>query len=705
MKRFITITATLLLTALLIAEPLEVTEGTSYRGPSFFGYATDRIVVTFDPQTIKEFDKTALRAGRTSIAAIDALGERYKAREILRQFPGYDPSKRNDPHDLSRFYKIYFNEEIDALAVADAYKALEGVIDAQPVGIHYATAMPNDPQFVDQWHLNQSQDHDVDGPEAWGIETGDASIIVAVMDTGVRYYHKDIGGSNTSSADTSGTDGNIWINTAEKNGAANVDDDGNGYVDDWVGYDFVASSTFPHPNEDGDTPDNDPRDFNGHGTHCAGNVAALNNNGYGVCSVSGGWGDGTLQPDGNGVKVMCLRIGYSTFIGLGLINMDAAAEAFQYATDNGAKIASCSWGSSDTGGLGAAVDNFINAGGLVFHAAGNDNKDDPDYLDNRGDCISVASTDSNDAKSDFSNYGTWVDISAPGSDILSLVENPDDEANDYVSVMSGTSMATPIAASVAALIWSRHPDWTADQVKQRLYDSADNIDATIGQNYVGKMGAGRVNAYNAVNDAPIAVRLSSFTATPLSSHKVAVTWQTASEVNTAGFFIQRKKNEHDGFERINDFMIPATGSTATGAQYEYVDEIEVSGSLSYRLEEIALDGKSTVYQPVFISTISNTENQSASVLTFKLKQNYPNPFNPQTRIAYDIAKQGHVTLQVFDLTGRLVKQLVNGEQKEGSYEATWNGTNETGQKVVSGVYFYRLTAPGFVSTRKMLLSR
>ncbi len=395
MKRLFTITATLLLTTLLMAEPLLFQGAKSYRGSSFYGYATDRIVVTFDPQTISEFDRTALKAGRTGIAAIDEIGRRYRARVIFRQFPGYDPQKRNDPHDLSRFYKIYFTEAIDAPTVADAYKALGGVLDAQPVGIHYVTVMPNDPQFVDQWHLHQaSGDHDVDAPEAWDLETGDASIIVAVMDTGVRYYHKDLGGSNASYADTSGTDGNIWINTAEKNGTPNVDDDGNGFVDDWVGWDFVDGTFWPPATgEDVGPQDNDPRDFDGHGTHCAGNVAALNNNGYGVCAVSGGWGNGSLQASGNGVKVMCLRIGYQTAVGLGIVLMDAAAEAFQYATDNGAKIASCSWGSSDTGGLGAAVDNFINAGGLVFHAAGNDNADDQDYLDNRGDCISVASTD------------------------------------------------------------------------------------------------------------------------------------------------------------------------------------------------------------------------------------------------------------------------------------------------------------------------
>jgi hypothetical protein len=355
--------------------------------------------------------------------------------------------------------------------------------------------------------------------------------------------------------------------------------------------------------------------------------------------------------------------------------------------------------------LGAAVDNFIAAGGLVFHASGNDDSDSPDYLDNRGDCISVASTDQNDAKSSFSNFGTWVDISAPGTDILSLVENSDDPENDYVASMGGTSMATPIAASVAALIWSRHPDWSAAQVKQQLYDSADDIDATIGATYVGKMGAGRVNAFTAVNDNPIAVKLTSFQAFPVSENKVKIMWETASEMNTAGFYVQRKLNMHSSYERIHSTMISATGSASTGAMYGFIDDVKVSGSLSYRLEEVSLNGQSTLFDPVYINTVSDVDGKSNSPFSFKLNQNYPNPFNPTTHIAYEIAKTGHTTLQVFDISGRLVKQLASGVTKEGSYEAAWNGTNETGQNVVSGVYFYRLATSEFVSTRKMLLSR
>src|SRR5262249_16754524 len=158
---------------------------------------------------------------------------------------------------------------------------------------------------------NQPNDHDIDAPEGWNIQNGDPSIIVAVLDTGVRYYHKDLGGSAASSSNVTATNGNIWINTAEKNGVPGVDDDGNGFIDDWVGWDFVTAPVAPcTPGEDCNGADNDPRDFNGHGTHCAGNVSAMNNNGYAVCSPAGGFGSGSNTPTGDGVKVMCLRIGH-----------------------------------------------------------------------------------------------------------------------------------------------------------------------------------------------------------------------------------------------------------------------------------------------------------------------------------------------------------------------------------------------------------
>jgi subtilisin family serine protease len=500
-RKFLTIL--LLLTGFGITNEIKVAHVELEFAEDFYGYANDRLIVRFTREITERFDHTLLQNGRTGVAEIDRVNERFGARFMRKQFIGSRPEIINGRAlDLSNFYKIMFNKKIDAEDVAREYARLDFVIKAEPVGIHGISRVPNDAQFSWQWHLDRPlNDADIDAPQAWDFETGDEDVIVAILDTGVRYYHIDLGGANASSTNVLGTDGNVWINTVEKDNLDGIDNDGNGYVDDWVGWDFVDNISWPAASgEDGADQDNDPRDYDGHGTHCAGNVAALNNNGGGLCSVTGGWGDGTLQATGNGIKVMCLRVGYQTFIGLGIVLMDAAAEALYYAADNGAKVASCSWGSSDSGGMAAAVDYFLASGGLLFHAAGNDGTDDPDYIDNRGDCISVAATDSNDTAADFTNYGTWVDIAAPGTVIWSLYQNPEDDENNYIAGLSGTSMSTPIAAGVAALIWSQNPTWTANEVEQHLYDTADDIEDNLSSTYKGKMGAGRVNAFNAVQD-------------------------------------------------------------------------------------------------------------------------------------------------------------------------------------------------------------
>ena len=489
--------------------------------PSFVGYVPDEIVVKFKSSYIPDPTRPVLQAGSTGIVSVDRLGGKYGVVKLEQLFRGARPKLMNGKvYNLAGWYRIKFTSKADVQSVVAEYKNLPEIEDAQPIGIHTVLATPNDGNYSSQWHLNQASDHDLDAPEAWDIETGNSSIIVAMLDTGVRYFHKDLGGADASYDHPENANGNMWINWAEKNGTAGVDDDGNGFVDDWIGWDFVDGATQGWSGEDVNTQDNDPRDFNGHGTHCAGNIAAINNNGYATCSSSGGWGNGSLQATANGVKVMACRVGWSGryyIWEVGYVRMDYAAQAFYYAADNGAKIASCSWGSDNSGGLGDAVDYFLAHGGLIFKAAGNDGNTTADYMCGRSDVISVAATDQNDCKADFSNYGSWVDISAPGVGIYSLYHDHTDPQSDYVASMDGTSMATPIAASVAALIWSHNTSWSASQVEQRLYDTADDIySLSCNSSYNGKLGAGRVNAYNAVYGGGPQPPVADFSGSPTS---------------------------------------------------------------------------------------------------------------------------------------------------------------------------------------------
>jgi PKD repeat protein len=503
----------------LAAEP-EVITVPRYEVPAFIGYVEGELIVQFTDVSATTATLSPLGRAELGVPSLDALAARYGVMDIHPLFPGATPKTIGGQFfDLSKYHRVVFDASLSLDEIMEAYRLDPHVASVEPIGIHTVLATPNDSYYSYQWHLNSTSDHDLDAPEAWNIETGDPGIIAAILDTGVRYFHKDLGGSNASYSNPTGADGNMWINWTEKNGTSGVDDDGNGYVDDWVGYDFVTGATPCWSGEDCSTIDNDPRDFNGHGTHCAGNVAAINNNAYATCAATGGWGSGAQQPTGNGVKAMACRIGWSgSYSGyeVGYVRMDFAAQAFYYAADNGAKIASCSWGSSNSGGIAAAIDYFLAAGGLIFKAAGNDGTQTADYMCARTDIISVAATDESDCKADFSTYGTWVDVSAPGVGVYSLYHDHASPSSDYVASMDGTSMATPIAASVAALIWSRHTAWTAAQVKAQLLATADNIDGlSCNSSYAGKLGSGRVNAYNAVNDGCVAP-VAAFTGSPTS---------------------------------------------------------------------------------------------------------------------------------------------------------------------------------------------
>jgi subtilisin family serine protease len=492
--------------------------------PNFVGYAPNRIVVKFDSPTLQGIDKAAMSRGKTGLPALDHVGTLHGVQSLRPQFPGAkQKSYKGKVIDLSGWHEVEFAGREDVLAAVEHYKSVPGVLDAQPVGIHKVNQEPNDYNYINppyQWHLPRIQ-----APQAWDIETGKPNIIVAVMDTGCDIF-TDLGGANASFSNPGAAEGNMWINAAEKNGSAGNDDDGNGRVDDWIGWDFVhVLDNYPlmqcFPGEDCLNPDNDPRDFHGHGTHCAGNVATMNNNSYSQASVAGGWGDGNfVGGPGNGVRVMDLRIGWRAIYGIlfdvGLVDMGFAAQALHYAADKGAKIASCSWGSDNSGGIGEAIDYFLASGGIIFKAAGNDSTETADYLCARNDVLCVAATDQNDCKASFSTYGNWVDISAPGVGIWSSWHNPDNPVPDYIATMDGTSMATPLSASVAALIWSQNPTWTSSQVRQRLFDSADPIDSlSCNFSLAGKLGSGRINAFKAVGTAsPPSPPVADFSASP-----------------------------------------------------------------------------------------------------------------------------------------------------------------------------------------------
>jgi uncharacterized repeat protein (TIGR01451 family) len=355
------------------------------------------------------------------------------------------------------------------LTVKDAlktYNTRDEILYAEPdYFIPLSSTFPNDTFFPQLWGLHNTgqtggtPDADIDAPEAWDISTR-SDIIVAVIDSGVDYIHPDL-------AD------NIWVNTNEipNNG---IDDDNNGYVDDIRGWDF-------------DTNDNDPMAVYDHGTHCAGIIGAVGNNGEGVTGVC--WN----------AKIMALNISHYMSGNWGIF-VSNAVEGIEYAVNKGAKVLSNSWGSYQySQSLKDSIEDANTAGVLFIAAAGNDsrNNDSPNPFYpasyNCNNIISVMATDNNDEKASWSNYGAnSVDLAAPGTAILSCV------LNGYYDYKDGTSMATPYVAGACALVWSRNQSLNYLQVKNIILNSVDQKPALNGLCVTG----GRLNLYKALAADP-----------------------------------------------------------------------------------------------------------------------------------------------------------------------------------------------------------
>jgi len=369
-----------------------------------------------------------------------------------------------------------------------AFNKANGILYAQPnYQVKICSTFPNDTRFNELWGMyNTGQtggtpDADTDAPEAWDIATGSSDIIVAVIDTGVDYTHPDLAE-------------NMWVNEAEFNGTPDFDDDGNGFVDDIYGYDFC--------NDDGN-----PMDDHYHGTHCAGTIGAVGNNGQGVAGVC--WN----------VRIMAIK-----FLDAGGSGWTSdAIESVEYSILMGANLSSNSWGGDGYDqGLKDAINAAGAAGMLFVAAAGNDdgsNNDTYSVYPSSYDCeslISVMATDKDDNKSSFSNYGLIsVDLGAPGSDILSC------QPGNRYQLLDGTSMATPHVAGACALLWSLNPMLSNIEVKNTLLQT---VDKTLPGLCVSE---GRLNLYNAILEtkAPwLQIEPEEGTTAPDDSNEITVTF-------------------------------------------------------------------------------------------------------------------------------------------------------------------------------------
>jgi serine protease len=465
--------------------PLDDVSGSVLKNTSNSQYLPGHIIVKLMPQTTMSLSKSTF-----GIESIDRVLSRALGVAKAQMFPTLATPQRAGDVDLTLMYVVSFSSPNDPLTIANELSDLPEVQYAEPWFInttHKNTSTPNDPLFGSQWALPQ-----VHAPEAWDITQGDSTVVIAIVDSGVEWTHPDL-------AD------NIYINHGETGIDAStldkrsnlVDDDGNGYVDDWHGWDLVGATyvTFDPATTKGDNDPSPKGTNNNHGTHVAGIAAAVTNNHIGVASIAPKC---RILP----VKVSAdddVRDNGSAYILAGY-------QGIVYAAMMKAQIISCSWG-----GYGGAqaeqdmVDFATQRGSLVVAAAGNDNSDAFQTPASYRGVLSVASTGTGDLKSYFSNYGDNVDVCAPGEGIWSTIYH-----FDYAQ-LSGTSMATPLAAGVAALVKSKFPSYTGLQVGERVRVTCDNIDL-LNSTYAGKLGRGRVNALRALQDPPVpSVRLLSST--------------------------------------------------------------------------------------------------------------------------------------------------------------------------------------------------
>lgn len=472
-------------------------------------WVNDEFIVVLKPAFKAGFDvQQDKRANKVqvSIASIQQLVDRHGVTGLQRQFAAAATP------ELEAYYSVKLAPGQDLDLAAAAFAADPAVDHIEKIGIHplfancaTGTLRPaNDTYYNNppvsfnwpQWDLWNTKG--IDAEMAWNVQTGDATVVVVAMDSGVKYTHKDLGGNNPPGPADNVTDGNVWVNPFEVPGNG-VDDEGNGFIDDVVGYDFVTGVTGCASGEDCSTLDNNPMDFNGHGTHTAGTMVALTNNARSVAGIAGGFGDGTTASAGNGCKVMCMRIGWSDAAGNGFVNMSFAAQAINYVVgmkQRGVNVAAinCSWGSSNSGGIAAALDAAMNNDILVCKAAGNSNSSVADYMGNRTEIMNVAATDTVGLRANFSNFGSWVDIAAPGTSIISTYQVGTDPVPDYVAVLDGTSMASPHVAGVAGLLESQNSSLTRAQKFSLL---TGNVCAAGSSN----IGSGILNAKKALDAA------------------------------------------------------------------------------------------------------------------------------------------------------------------------------------------------------------
>jgi subtilisin family serine protease len=368
---------------------------------------------------------------RSNLAALDKNLRQIKARAATAVFT----EARNA--NLQRIYRVQIDPDQDVMAAINLLESDPNVEYAEPNYLAHAAVVPNDPLYASQWALTK-----INAPAAWDVVTGTPSAVIAIIDSGIDATHPDLAGR-------------LWVNPGEIP-ANGIDDDNNGYVDDVNGWNFVDGN-------------NNLADDNGHGTQVAGVAGASTNNAIGIAGMC--WN----------CRLMIVKAMQAS----GVANYSDIAAAVNYAAAKGAQVINISLGGyADSATLRAAIEAASNTA-VIVGGAGNDNVSTAFYPAAYSNVLAVASTTSSDTKAPFSDYGSWVDVAAPGVAISTTFSG-----GDY-GTSEGTSLSAPLVAGLAGLIKSAHPDWSSALVRAQIVHTTDAITET-------QLGSGRVNAATAM---------------------------------------------------------------------------------------------------------------------------------------------------------------------------------------------------------------
>lgn len=547
---------------------------------------------------------------KTGINVIDILSQLYEVKEIKSLYPNIQGfSSDHKEFGLDLWYTVTLDARktnlleqcISHFKLKNIVTVSEPIYEKRIYGSN--TVLENesvlaDPQYSLQWNLNNTGQTgglfgaDIKLKEALDIETGNPEVIIAVIDGGIDINHEDLQNS-------------LWVNAIELNGIPGVDDDNNGYIDDINGYNFASNTAALQAHR--------------HGTHVAGVVAGKNNNQIGGAGIAGGSGK-------DGVRLMSCAVFDTSRTG-------GFEEALVYAADNGAVVAQNSWGYDIPGyyeqSILDAIDYFIAkagknasgkqigpmAGGLVLFAAGNESDSSKYFPASYPSVLSVAATNHNDQKAYYTNYGTWVDIAAPGGEMKNHKEEgiySTMPGNTY-GYLQGSSMACPQVAGVAGLIISKYmgDGLTPDFVWDKLISGADKLSAY-------GMGAGRLNAYQSLKriDTLPPPAISDLSIDSVSSLSVKIKWTEVSdelgEGTISGFDIRYAESviTENNFRFCTKLETKVLPNSAGELNHVFIEGLEPNSK--YYVAMKAIDGERN-YSKIS-NSIGFTTTKAASIV-------------------------------------------------------------------------------------------